>query len=369
MAFAALGLFLGVIRWAVEPTHASGDAFWYARLALEYRGLSDAGATQLAADFIVDQGRGDDPAAYVELVRSVDARYPAIFASRPIYPLIVAGVLSIANLGTAMALAALLAGIAFAVAFGWFICSVTGSLVAAAGGVLLAFVLPSGKWFAFMYADGWMLVFLVLALALATRYVLDRRVWHLICAMAAVGMLYLTKPANGAALVIGLVIIAIVGWASRLEGHERLSTVGAAAGAVGLAQVAVFAVIGLPGLETTLQDMFTVHFSAPDVDNLVVRVLSRDLDVIGMAVSLPFREPVTMLVIAALVVPLVTRQQWAWMWLSAGSCSILVVLAHPVTSEIPRLLAPIWIVGALGGALWIARIRSSRMKRLATAEA
>lgn len=357
-AFALLGAVLGLIRWELEPSHAGGDTFWYARQALELHGEDEPEATRVAAEFIVEEGRGSDSEAYVDLTRTIDPRYPAIFETRPLYPLFVASFLPIAQLREAMAIAALLAGVTFAAAFGYFVQRVTGSLVAALGAVVLAFLLPSGKWFAFMLADGWMLAFHALALALGCWYLLDPRVRYLAGAAACVVLVYPTKPASGAALVAAFVLVAIGAWVFHSSRRMPAAFLAVVIGIIGLAQVVTYAILGLPGFETTLQDMFTFHFSVPDVDNAVGRLLSRDLEVVGMALSLPLQEPLLVLALAALLAPLLwARESWTTLWLIAGLASTLTILVHPVTSEFPRLLAPIWVSGALGGGLWIAAWR------------
>jgi 4-amino-4-deoxy-L-arabinose transferase-like glycosyltransferase len=360
-AFAGLGLLLGLARWGLEPSHASGDSFWYARLALEARGKTDADATQLAANFIVHEGRGTDPGVYVDLVRTIDPRYPAIFASRPVYPLIVAGLLQFADIDVAMALGALLAGAAFAVLFGGFIWRVTGSLAAAGGGVALAFILPSGKWFAFMYADGWLFTFMVLTLALATNYLRFSRRVDLIGVGAAIGLAYLTKPANGVALVVALVVLGMAASVSRHPQRGAAVRLGAAAALIGVVQLACFAVLGLPGFATTLQDMFTLHFTFPDVSEPLPRLFARDAEVVPWLLAFPIREPLLAFVGAGLLVPLLRWNDLSCgLGLVVGLVSLPVVLVHPVTSEVPRLLAPIWISASLGGGLLIGRIFAVR---------
>jgi hypothetical protein len=355
VAFALFGAVFGLVRWGLEPSHAAGDSFWYARAALELRGDTEDEATRAAAEFIVGEGRASDPEAYVTYARTIDPRYPAIFESRPIYPVIVAAFLTIAELRAAMALAALLAGIVFSTGFGWFVQRATGSLAAALGAVVIAFVLPSGRWFAFMLADGWMLAFGALALAFGSLYLLDPRPRYLAAALVSIVMTYLTKPANGAVLVVAFALIGVGAWAFGSPSRKQAGVLAVAAGLVGLTQVAAFAILGLPGFETTLQDMFTSHFSNADVADPLQRLLGRDLEVVRMALAFPLQEPLTVLLLAGLLAPLVAiRRSWAAAWLVAAFASALTVLAHPVTTEFPRLLAPIWVSAALGGGLWMA---------------
>jgi hypothetical protein len=357
LAFALAGLLAGAVRWGLEPSHASGDSFWYARMALELHGYSEPEATRAAAHFIVGEGRGTDPQIYVDYVRTIDPRYPAIFESRPIYPLIVSAFLSVANLRAAMVLAVLLAGAVFAASIGWFVRRTIGSLAAAFVAVGLALALPSGRWFAFMYADSWMLAFQTLALAFASCYLLQPRGRYLVTTLGFLALVYLTKPANGAVLVIALILIGLSAWALRTPSRKQAATLAFTGGLIGVTQIAIFALLGLPGFETTLQDLLTLHFSSPDVDDALVRLLSRDIAVLGMALEFPFRDPLPVLFLVGSLAPLLAmRRLWAGTWLMAGLASGLIVLAHPVASEFPRLLAPIWVTAALGGGLWVAQL-------------
>jgi hypothetical protein len=358
VGLALLGGLLGVARFALAPSHASGDAFWYARLALEYHGYSEAEATSSAAQFIVAEGRGGEAEDYVELAGTIDPRYPAIFASRPVYPLVVSAILTFANLSTAMTVGALLAGVVFAGVFGWFTGEVTSSPLAALVAVGLSFALPSGQWFAYMYADGWMLAFLALAMVTASLYLRHGRGRYLWFTLLSVGLVYLTKPANGAVFVAGMVLLGFGSLVLRSDRWKEAVGLGAASLVLGIVQVIVFQLLKLPGFETTLQDMFTLHFASPDVDNVFGRLLSRDWDVVSMAVASPFHDPVMFGLALVLLVGLVMRRTaWATAWLVIGCAAVLTVLAHPVTSEFPRLLAPIWISAALGGGLWIVSVR------------
>jgi hypothetical protein len=358
VAFGVLGALLGLARWGIEPSHASGDAFWYARMALRLGGETEIAATQTAANFIVAEGRGTDPAVYVALAETIDRRYPAIFESRPIYPLVVTSFLSITELRPAMALGSLLAGVVFAAVFGSFVRYRFGSMLAAVGAVAITFALPSGKWFAFMYADGWMLALWALVLACATWYLREPRPRYLAATLAGLIGLYLTKPANGVVLVITFVLFSVGAVVLRTENRARAVTLGSSCAVVGVIQLAVFAALALPGLDSTLQDLLTSHFARPDVPDPLSRVLLMDLHLIPFALAFPFREGPALLLLVALIAPLViVERSWAAVWVMAGRGSMLTVLVHPLTSEIPRLLAPIWVTAALGAGWWIGRIR------------
>ncbi|MBI2775890.1 MAG: hypothetical protein HYX57_01300 [Chloroflexi bacterium] len=167
----ALGASLWGIRWATTGDRASGDTFWYARQALRLAGESTTSATAEAARYIVNLGHGSDEAVWISMAETIDGRYPAIFDSRPVYPLVAAAFVPFIGLDGLVA-AAFLAGLVFALAIGLVAYAVTGSRLASVAAVVLAYALPSGEWLAFLYADGWMMAFTVISLGCATAYLL-----------------------------------------------------------------------------------------------------------------------------------------------------------------------------------------------------
>jgi len=215
--------------------------------------------------------------------------------------------------------------------------------------------LPSGTWFAVMLSEGWMLALWTIGLASATRYIATgHRLW-LVMTGAGIVALYATKAANGAVLVAALVVIGAGAFTLGARNRGRFAKLGIVAASLGIGQVLLTATLGLPGLQGTLQDLFTAHYTQPDVDNLLGRLVSRDLAVIGSLAGDTLRDPFLVVVALLLLVPLALRRAtWAWMWLLAGMATCLTVAVHPITTEVPRLLAPIWVSAAMGGAVGVA---------------
>ena len=142
---------------------------------------------------------------------------------------------------------------------------------------------------------------------------------YLVAALVSIVLVYLTKPANGAVLVVAFALVGVGAWAFRSPSRKQAGLLAAAAGVVGLVQIAAFAILGLPGFETTLQDMFTSHFSNPDVGDPLQRLFWRDLEVVRMALAFPLQEPLIVLLLAGLLAPLVAiRRSWAAAWLVAA---------------------------------------------------
>lgn len=351
-----LGGALWGFRWATASSHASGDTFWYTRQAFVYAGRADTEATALAADFIVRQGRGNDPGPWVAAARTVDQRYQAIFRARPVYPLIAAPFVGLVG-ADGMAIASFLSAVAFAVALGFLAWSIVGSSVASIAAVVAAFALPTGGWLAYLYADGWMLALWTASLAAGIAYVRSGMRSWLIAFAVFVAMLFLTKSANGAVLVIATIGAAAVVAIVERRIRTRATGLAAVAATIGLVQVVLFAVLHLPGLNQTLQDLWTNHFVRPDVTDPWLRLARRDLAMVrGIAVAL-IGQPIVVGVAAIGLAALATLHSFPGALLViAGLSSVLTVLVHPVTSEIPRLMAPIWVSVAVGWAVLVWRV-------------
>ena len=345
------------VRWISVTDHASGDTFWYTRLALEYRGSPESEATVAAAGYLVALSHVTDPAPTIELAQSIDARYPAIFASRPVYPLVAAALMPFFGLDAMIAAAALGATL-FAVALGLVAFGVTGRAMAAVLAVVAAYALPLGSWLVFLYADGWMFAWLALTLGAATASLRGGgRGWLLVFACGLV-FLYGSKTANGVVVVIAVValwvLVAIAGHASARSGAALASI----AVTIGAGQVALFGLLGAPGLAETLQDYFTRHFAVPDVADPLLLLLQREVTLVPWMLLTLILNPIVLIVAALGLGPLlVVRAPWALLWVLAGVATAATVLVHPVISEVPRLMAPIWVSVSLGLVIWAARIR------------
>ena len=347
------------LRWLTAEGHASGDTFWYTRQALEYVGNSEAQATSEAAGYLVRLGHTRDPKPWVDLANSIDHRYPAIFESRPMYPLVAALLIPVAGLD-AMVVSAALGALIFAVALGLVTHAVTGSARASVLAVALAYALPSGQWLAFLYADGWMFAFWTISLGCATAFLRQAGTgWLLALGIALVG-LFASKSANGLVLVVAILAVAAIALVGRHPEQGRLWKLATLGAGLAAGQLVLFAVLGAPGINETLQDYFTKHFSVPDVEN-PVRLLARRLLTLTPSLLRSVLAPLPLAVTAIGAIPLLTmRMPWAALWLAAGIATGLTVLVHPVLSEIPRLLAPVWITVALGLSIGFARISRPR---------
>lgn len=346
---AALGVLLSLVRSQIEPPRVGGDVFWYVRYAFQLAGLSEALATRETAEFMVAAGQSADPARLITFVETIDPRYPAIFASRPFYPLTFAPLIRILEPQAAMHVSIVTAAALFAAITGWFVRLVSGSLPIAVGVVALAFALPSGGWFAHFYAEGWMLALWSAGLAFAGLFLARGAGGHLGAAVAGLILLYLTKPANGAVLALTLALVGFVGASlPRLEPRRRYLVLAASATAVALTHLIALRVLGLPGLTESLQDTFTAHFTQPDVADPYGSLVRRNLQLLPAMVTWVTHDPLTPAVMLGLAALGLIRRGWAVLWLVGGLATGLTVLLHPVTTQFERLMAPTWLSAALG---------------------
>jgi hypothetical protein len=376
-ALLLLSAVLWAARWAHDPQRSPGDTFWYTRYALELSGSNPHDATINAAQYVVQLSGVTDEAAqvrdeqgWIDLASTIDPRYPGIFLERPFYPATAA--LLVPAIGpSAMVISAAFAGALVGTILGLFVLLLTGSLLGAFSSAILLFALPSGSAIALIYSDGWMLVWWVLALAATSIYLTGGgRRWAGVFCIAVV-LLAATKAVNLVPLVVALVGTTAIA-VGRREDWPRAAFLSAVAVGVAVSESFVFLVLGLPGITVTLQDLFTAHFTKPDVPDPVALLAARDAtyvrgwvaSLVG-AVSHPFtslarNEIVLATGIAGLMGP---ASLWAVPWIIGSGATVIVVLLHPVPTQVVRLLAPLWPSVAIGLALWIARIEA-RTRRL-----
>ena len=360
------------MRWFTATTHGTGDTFWYARLAYLYLGTDDPTATARAAG-LADRLGIEPASSAVALVAKMDPRYPAIFAGRPLYPATGAVLIPVAG-PEAMVWSAAFAGVLAGVMLGWFAGRATGSPLAGIVALLLFYALPTGAVSATAMADPWALAGWVGALVAGSLYLIRGGRGALAGLIAAVLTLALAKSANAAALAVALLattaVLALLTRRSDRTLVRRAGVIGACAAVVTAGVLGASALLGLPGFEASLQDTFTAHFTRPTVTNPYQLLLRRDLAIVQPLMSQLIGLPgVLALGIVGLGGLVVGGRPWGALWIAAVPASLLLVLAHPVSSEIPRLMAPAWASVALGLAMWLPVMLRYARRRLPTGSA
>jgi hypothetical protein len=214
-------------------------------------------------------------------------------------------------------------------------------------GALLA--LPSGYTASRVQADGTALALsLLVALGVARIWNGRRSGWAV--AGSAFLALYLTKSASGAALSIGLLAAACVLALTCRDRARRALAVAAMAVGLLLAWTLAGRVLGWPRLIDTVQDTATLHFTRPDIADPLWYLARRALGLWHVQVDHTLRNPwpVLPLVLGAFLVT--RRRPLGWVTVSVAVTGVIVVTAHPLPSQFPRLIAPVWVVAAAGAA-------------------
>jgi hypothetical protein len=369
LAVAAAACWL--VRWVTAAPRGTGDAFWYTRLAYTYLGASPDEATARAAAFVERLGI-EGRAAATALVQTMDPRYPAIFAGRPWFPATGAVLIPVAG-PDGMTWSAAVAGVLAGGVLGWFAARMTGSRAAGLAALVLFYLLPSGQFAAQVMADPWALAFWVCGLA-ATSLYLDRGGNRSLLALGLLTLLLgISKSANGIVLAVTVagsaVLIVMAGRrTTRLTRHRAIVAALVAAPAAALVIVSSGA-LGLPGLDTSIQDLLTAHFGKPDVSSPYTALLALDARRTPAWVSGLVGAPGLLLLLAAGGAGLLRRPApWVVPWLVGPAACILLPLAHPVSSEIPRMMSPVWASVALGLASWVPALGWLRVRARAGAD-
>ena len=360
LVFAVLGLpvLLVLWRWSGPAPLVDSDTWWYARGALVYSGVSEPDAQHQASVLICVERHPNDPGAATNPACNTyhpvtSPRYARIFTTRPLYPLLVAPL--VGWLGLAAALKAVTMACCVAVA------AVTFLAVRAAGGgrvaglvaIVVLFVLPSGFWMSRLSAEAPMMLGL-LGVILGWLRWRRGRVDGLAIATCAMAWTFLAKPANGVALALALAVGAAVGWVFDREARRRY---------VGVLALGVAALVGwwvasrlmqLPGLIDTVQDTATRHFVTPDIPDPWHYLFSKNVSLVKSQAWPVLRQVWPWLLVGIGVASLVARLRWrAIPWLAAGATGVAAVIAHPLSTEYPRLLIPLWLPVAAGLSMFV----------------
>lgn len=348
--FGATGAIAWLVRWLTATSHVAGDSFWYAKQALELAGVPSADAAREAGAMMVRAGHGVSVEGWVQAVGAVDPRYQAIFATRPLFPLLAAPFTPFLG-ADALIPAAWIAGVLFAVALGIVAERLTGSAILGVAAIALAYALPGGGWIAFLYADGLMLALWVAGLGLLSWFLLsgDRR--SLAWLGAAFVLLLVTKSANATALAAAAVAAGAISAVRPGAGRARGRDLALAGLALLAGQIVVSAVLGLPDARASAEDLLTAHFTRAEVPDPWLQLLRLDVHAWRDLLAAAVPTPVAGAVLGAGLLGL-ARPSWAVPWLVGAAVSAGLLLLHPVVSEVPRLIAPAWVAAALGIACW-----------------
>jgi hypothetical protein len=288
----------------------------------------------------------------------------AIFDSRPGFPLVAAPFVMVFGAWRGAAVATALTAVLGGVLAYSAVRLASGRPLAGVFAAALLFVLPSGFWLTRLLADGMVMTgYLGVLLGITLMWV--NRPWSGLSFLAAALLwTFGAKPANGTVLAAALAGIGVVGLL--IPRFRRQSAAVAGLGVLGLAFWTIAAIaLGLPGLNETLQDLATAHYARPDVPDPVSFMVRQDAAVAMRLASDAVHSPWPLaLVVLGSVVLIVHWRMLGLVWVAAGLSGLVVVLVHPMISQVDRLVTPLWVpvAGGLGlaSALAVDRGRSRR---------
>ncbi|MGW4947993.1 hypothetical protein ACWEOZ_41115, partial [Actinoplanes sp. NPDC004185] len=328
---------------------ASGDSYWYMRQALIFTGTDpevaglEAGR-QVCRDLNrASRARGEKPTCELYVTTRISPRYAAIFDSRPGYPLFAAPFVATLGLWTGMMTATLVLALLAAVLAYLAVWLASGLRPAGVLAATVLFALPTGFAMTRMLTESGVVAGYLAALLGATLVVRGRRA-GLVLVVAALAWLLAVRSASGMAMALALLA---AGALTALGRRQRRA--GALLGATGLLTALAWQLLSrtlhLPGLNDTIQDFATRHFRAgPDVADPIGWLIRRNLFFWPDRLVLELAVPGTLVAVLFAVVVLVLRMRAvAALWIFTGLTGVMMVLAHPVNSEYPRLMAPIWL--------------------------
>lgn len=369
----AFGLLVGVVAWAIlwlgTTPRAGWDSLVYHKLALEYAGLSrteqDAASWALFARYA-------SPSLVSSVHESLDGadwhfdlppsqmRWELQYRMRPAYPTLVAAAYPVLGLRAPLAVSALAVVLFVVTTLGglWALAGMRVAVIATGLGLANLYLTP---WLISLAPDGLAIALWAATLSAGALWVHQRRpVWLVTLAVAALA-LTLTRPLGILSpLVFGLPAIAAA--LVRADAWRAMAAATAVSAIPVVFVLVIFSAAGFPGVSDLLQDLPTLHYARPDIDDPVQWLLSQDLHslTVVMPIGLLARPLVLVLVVGGIAGLLLTRRWWAATFLAALPVVLLSYLVHPSTTEIDRTLAPAWVsihtglglLVVLGAARW-----------------
>lgn len=350
---------LHTARWFVTEQHSYPDTYYYLALSYDLAGQPEDEARLNAATFICQAiAPSVDETECVSGWLTVPERYYDIFASRIGYPAVSAPFVAMFGRRGLTFGAALLGAIWGAI----FVAAIRlsgGSWRTSLLGVVIVFVLPSGGWATTNSAEGAIYLGITAFLLGSLLVMRGTTTYGLGLLAAATAWLGLTKASSAvsvgmAVLAVGLVV-ALVSKESEIR-HRALVLAGASAIA-GVVLLLGLKLLGLPGLNEALQDMYTGHFESPDVANPVGRLVS-DLPMFVRVTAgrLIKDSPLSVVAFVTSLAAIFGMARRAsthalstmLLWAAVGLSWVPLVVVHPVTSEFPRFMAVAWLTVAAG---------------------
>ncbi|GGC79312.1 hypothetical protein GCM10011512_02440 [Tersicoccus solisilvae] len=195
----------------------------------------------------------------------------------------------------------------------------------------------------------------------------------LLLAVAGYALVYFFKYSSVLILCVAVLAVCVVMVIVPSSRHDRrVRLTGVVALALTLASFVIGSAFGLPGVEHSLQDTFTWHFTLPPVPDPWVKLLFLEGNFLGTFVgNLPLNPGwvlVAAIGIAGIVLLLRRRRPdpSAWALTVPAGLGVLTVVGHPVYSQSARLGSPVWVTMAFGVGIaisWAVDRFASRRRR------
>ncbi|MEU8466924.1 hypothetical protein AB0F30_03160 [Streptomyces sp. NPDC029006] len=375
-------VFLVLHVFAYPATRFSNDSYRYAREAYRFLGDSPRQARQKAVaaycadtarlvhrNRLLDQrkfrGPGREAAyrhtcgtKYRDGLTPTSAKYERIFRTRPGYPLMAAPF--VALLGAKAGLTAV--ALAFTTAAGWLVYLLLRALrsppPAAVLGQVLYYVTPLARWGGRPLSEG-PVIAMMTALLLAAVWLLRGRVTRgavLFAGAFALGSavkyssFLIVGPFLAAAACTVLVLV-------RRARHRGTWVLAGLSTAGTVALLFVSRAFGLPGMTDSLQDMFTLHWTYPEVAGPWRSLLRLNVSYWWQWLQQEALAPLLLTLVAAGAWGLWKRSvPVALCVLATGLTGFATMAAHPLAVEQDRLYVQVWLIPVIGLPLALERL-------------
>ncbi|MBL1087111.1 hypothetical protein JK359_34970 [Streptomyces actinomycinicus] len=367
-------IFLVLHVFAYPATRFSNDSYRYAREAYEFLGDPPGRAQQKAlaaycADTarlvhrnrLLDQTKFRAPGREAEYRRSCAAKYrdglapsgpeyDRIFRTRPAYPLMAAPL--VALLGAKAGLTAV--ALAFTAAAGFLVYLLLRALrappPAAVLGQVLYYVTPLALWGGRPLSEG-PVVALMTALLLASVWLLQNRLTR--GALLLTGALALGFAVKYSSFLIVAPFLAAAAYAAllfvRRTRHRGTWVLAGLSTAGTLAAAVVSRVLRLPGMTDSLQDVFTLHWTRPEVADPWRSLVRLDANYWWQWLQKEALAPLLLTLLACGTWGLWKRSvPVALCVLATGLTGFATMAAHPLAVEQDRLYVQVWLIPVIG---------------------
>ncbi|WP_148082047.1 hypothetical protein [Streptomyces botrytidirepellens] len=370
--------------FAYPSTRFANDSYRYARSAYEFLGdpfrkaqdkalrayCADT-AAMLQRNRMLHQIEFRDPvrrhefqdclAQYADGLNPSNPRYEALFHARPAYPLLAAPFVRL--LGAKAGLTAVALG--FTALGGLLVLVLLRALRApppvAWLGQCLYYVTPIGLWGSRPMTEGPVLALLVAMLLGAVWLCQGRSVAGALLSVAAFALGFAVKYSSfvlvGPCLVAAGVMALMFVPQARHKGTHCLLIVSLFESLVAFAMSRV---LRLPGLEASLQDTFSLHWTYPEVTHPWRLLVQLDANYWWQWLQREALAPSLLLLLVLGAWGAMSRSvPIALCLIAVGGAGLLTAAAHPVAMEGDRLYVQAWLIVVVGLPLLVERLRMS----------